>query len=63
HDADPLEHDNLAGQPTYSAVIKKLRSRLPGKNVLPAGDKQWAGDSLSKKIKSLQTDGIPAWLR
>ena len=63
HDADPLEHDNLAGQTEYATIIKQLRKRLPGKNVLPAGDKQWEGDSLTRKIKSLQTDGIPAWLR
>ena len=63
HDADPLEHDNLAGQAEHAIIIKQLRKRLPGKNALPAGDKQWEGDSLSRKIKSLQADGIPAWLR
>ena len=63
HDADPLEHTNLAGQPQYESIIQTLRTQLPKKNVLPDGESQWNGDSLSKKAKSLQTGGIPAWLK
>ena len=63
HDADPLEHDNLASQSQHETLIRKLRDQLPKKNVLPDGDSEWNGDSLSKKVKSLQSGGIPAWLK
>ena len=62
HDADPGEHRNLASNPEYAETIKKYRQHLPKKNAKPSNMKDDGTDSFTRKVKRLESAGIPKWL-
>ncbi len=62
HQSDPGEHHNLAGDPNYAKTIARYRKHLPKTNVVPLSMKKGRIDSFTKKIKRLESTGVPAWL-
>lgn len=62
HQTDPGEHRNLAGNPEYVQTIKKYRQHLPKKNAVPSSMKDDGTDSFTRKVKRLESAGIPDWL-
>ena len=62
HRTDPNEHRNLANEPKWANIKKKLRQSLPTKNVVPKSIQDGGTDSYGKKFQRLQNEGVPEWL-
>ncbi len=62
HRNDPNEHHNLAGDPKWASIKKKLGGYLPKDNVVPTSIKDGGTDSYGKKYEMLRNQGVPDWL-
>ena len=62
HRTDPNEHHNLANDPKWAGIKKKLSGSLPKDNVVPTSIMNGGTDSYGKKYESLRDDGVPDWL-
>ena len=48
----------------YAEVINEHKKWLPKNDALPAGETDWKGDKLDKRVKDwITNDSIPVWLR
>ena len=64
HRKDQGEHRNLAKDPEYAAIIAEHRKFLPTKEALPAGESEWEGDKLDRRVRGWQSDdSVPGWLK
>jgi len=64
HRKDPEEHNNLAENPEYAAIIAEHKKPLPLTSALPAGKKEWQPDKLDRRIKDWnKNNSIPKWLK
>lgn len=62
HRTDPDENRNLANDPQYKGIKKKLRNSLPVNNVVPLSIRNGRTDSYGKRFEMLRDNGIPDWL-
>lgn len=62
HRVDPGEHHNLAQDPGFQSVKKRLSKAIPKRNVKPAPLQSGEQDSYGKKFETLREFGVPAWL-
>lgn len=62
HRTDPNEHNNLAADPKWTSIKKKLAKFLPEDNVVPKSIQEGGTDSYGKKFEMLRHDGVPDWL-
>ena len=62
HRSDPNEHHNLAGDPEFASIKKKLGAYMPTDNVVPTSIKDGGTDTYGRKYERLRTEGVPQWL-
>ena len=62
HRSDPNEHSNLAGDPMFASIKRKLGGYLPTKNVVPKSIEDGGTDTYGRKYERLHAEGVPAWL-
>ena len=62
HRNDPNEHHNLAGDPQWASIKKKLGAAMPANNVVPKSIQDGGTDSYGEKYEELRDEGIPEWL-
>ncbi len=62
HRSDPREHRNLAHEPAYLAVKKRLAKAIPKRNKKPASLDSGGQDAYGKKYNMLREQGVPEWL-
>ncbi len=62
HRSDPNEHRNLAGDPKYARIRKKLGAYMPKNDAMPSSMKDGGTDSFGRKVEKLRSDGVPDWL-
>ena len=60
--SDPNEHHNLASDPKFASIKKKLGAAMPTKNVVPKEIAKGETDSYGRKYERLRNEGIPDWL-
>jgi hypothetical protein len=63
HRVDPNEHRNLASDPLFAHVVKKMAEHIPTKNVIPPTMTDGGLDSYGRRVETLKTEGVPSWLR
>ena len=62
HRSDPDEHHNLAGDPKFASIKKKLGAYMPTRNVVPKSIQEGGTDSYGRKYQRLLDEGVPDWL-
>jgi iduronate 2-sulfatase len=62
HRNDPGEHINLAADPEFAHIKKRLGKYFPDKNVVPESLKNGGLDDYGLRVQKLQTEGVPGWL-
>lgn len=62
HRSDPREHRNLAADPAYLPVKKRLSGSIPRLNKKPSSLESGGQDTYGKKYDMLREEGLPKWL-
>lgn len=62
HRVDPGEHRNLAMNPEFAGVKRRLTTAIPRVNVVPKSMQEGDADSYGRKYEMLRDQGIPDWL-
>ena len=62
HRSDPGEHRNLAADPEFVPVKKRLAAYVPKRNAVPDSIKNGGSDSFGRKVEMLRAKGVPDWL-